>query len=180
MIASERLGLPRLSSLTDCLPHQVRGLEAALLRAFPGAIDLILDAEVVMRSTDGSVLAFGKQGAQEQKKYAGAHPALLVFDMLWLNGRDLTGRPLRERREEMLAALVPSSAVEASAAKLMTTADELRTAFAEANAACLEGLMMKDVTSKYVPNDRKLWLKLKKDYLTDADCRRARRRPERL
>ena len=71
-------------------------------------------------------------------------------------------------------------AVEASAAKLMTTADELRTAFAEANAACLEGLMMKDVTSKYVPNDRKLWLKLKKDYLTDADCRRARRRPERL
>ena len=99
MIASERLGLPRLSSLTDCLPHQVRGLEAALLRAFPGAIDLILDAEVVMRATDGSVLAFGKQGAQEQKKYAGAHPALLVFDMLWLNGRDLMGRPLRERRE---------------------------------------------------------------------------------
>ena len=138
-------------SLKDPPETKVRGLEAALVRAFPGATELILDAEVVMRAADGSVLAFGKQGAQEQKKYQGAHPALLVFDLLCLNGRDLTGRPLGERREELLAALVPSAAVEASAAKLMRTAEELRRAFAEAIGGTLPARLP---TSRHRPSWR--------------------------
>ena len=101
-----------------------------------------------MKAHDGSVLAFGKQGVHEQKKNAGAHPALLVFDLLAFNGSDLMPLPLRQRRERLVAHLVPSKVVEASASKLMTTAAELREAFADANRQSLEGLMLKGVDSK--------------------------------
>lgn len=131
---------------------------------------MILDAEVLMKAADGSVLAFGAQGVHEQKKHAGSHPCLQVFDCLWLDGQDQTQLPLRRRRAALEAAICPQPTVELSSCKHMRTAGELRKAFVEAESGGLEGLMIKDVESKYVPADRKLWLKLKKDYLSDAEC----------
>ena len=51
--------------------------------------------------------------------------------------------------------------VELGSCKLMRTARELAGAFAEANERKLEGLVVKDVRALYVPDDRKLWLKIK-------------------
>ena len=151
-------------------PHKVTGLTAAITAAFPSASSLILDGEVVMKAKDGTVLAFGAQGVHEQKKHMGAFPCLVIFDLLWLDGRDLTQSPLQARRAALAAALVPSPAVEISVCRLMRNADDLRVAFAEANAANLEGLMIKDVGGKYVPADRKLWMKMKRDYLGEGEA----------
>ena len=88
-----------------------------------------------------------------------------------LNGTDLTGQPLRKRRAMLEGALVPQKhRVELSSCRLMRTAKELADAFVECEASALEGLMVKDITSKYVPGDRKLWHKLKKDYLEADQC----------
>ena len=55
----------------------------------------------------------------------------------------------------------------------MTTARELADAFVESEAQRLEGLMIKDVRSKYVPGNRRLWHKLKRDYLPESQCEAA-------
>ena len=51
---------------------------------------------------------------------------------------------------------------------------QLADAFKECAEKQLEGLMLKDIRSRYVPNDRKMWLKLKKDYLPEAQCEAVR------
>ena len=60
--------------------------------------------------------------------------------------------------------------VELTAARLASSADEVRVAFREAMANHCEGLMIKGLTQPYVPGDRKAWLKLKKDYLSEAEA----------
>ena len=50
--------------------------------------------------------------------------------------------------------------VELTAARLASSADEVRVAFREAMANHCEGLMIKGLTQPYVPGDRKAWLKL--------------------
>ena len=151
--------------------HKTAGLADALRLAFPNASELIVDSEVVMRAPDGTVLPFGAQGVHEQKKHAGATCCLLAFDLLHLDGSDLTQLPLRKRRAALEGALVPQRhRVELSSCRLMSTAAELASAFAESEASKLEGLMIKDVRSRYVPGDRKLWHKLKRDYLPQEQC----------
>ena len=60
--------------------------------------------------------------------------------------------------------------VRLSDCKLMRTSAGVARAFGEADAQNLEGLMIKDAAGPYVPNDRKVWLKIKKDYLGEAAC----------
>ena len=145
--------------------HKTSGVADALRRAFPGRDrEIILDSEVVMRARDGTVLAFGAQGIHEQKKHDGATCCLLVFDLLMLDGKSLAHLSQRKRRAALEGAMTTIERhVELSACKFMRTAAELRAAFKEAAELRLEGLMVKDVRASYSVNDRKWWLKLKRD-----------------
>ncbi len=99
--------------------------------------------------------------------------ALVAFDLLHLDGRDLLDRPLRERREALQALRLPERTAERmlySHLETARSAREVDARFDEARERRNEGLMIKDPASVYQPGRRGLgWLKLKRP-LSTLDC----------
>lgn len=91
--------------------------------------------------------------------------AYMVFDLLYLDGDDLTDRPLEERRKMMEGAIVPSVAIQVSPA---TRADGIALFGAVAEQG-LEGIMAKRLSSRYRPGARSRdWLKVKVTFEADV------------
>src|SRR5262249_19683679 len=80
-----------------------------------------------------------------------------VFDLLELDGEDLTGRPLRERRARLAKALRPRVGLQVSEA---WSGDSERR-FAEACRSGWEGLIAKRADAPYAAGRSRDWLKLK-------------------
>jgi bifunctional non-homologous end joining protein LigD len=88
----------------------------------------------------------------------------IVFDLLYIDGEDLTGRPLEERHGLLEETVVPSDQVQVSP----LTQGEGIALFKAAAEQGLEGIMAKRLSSTYAPGDRsKDWLKVKVTF--DAD-----------
>jgi bifunctional non-homologous end joining protein LigD len=88
----------------------------------------------------------------------------IVFDLLYLDGVDLTGRPLDERRRILEESVVASDTVQVSP---VTEGDGLAL-FEAASSQGLEGIMAKKRSSTYKPGARSRdWLKVKVTF--DAD-----------
>jgi bifunctional non-homologous end joining protein LigD len=83
----------------------------------------------------------------------------VAFDLLALDGIDLTGKPLRERRK-LLEQLV---AKDTDRMILSRTFPSAVTLYEQASALGLEGVVMKDADSTYVfgPKRTRFWLKVK-------------------
>ncbi len=137
--------------------------------------DFIMDGEIVaMRGSD--VLPF----AELQKRLGRHEPDLFMreevpvkyvaFDLLWAAGAMLLEKPLRERRERLIAlAPSPPCLVLSQITQAASVAD-IEAAFEAARARGNEGLMIKDPESAYAPGRRGLaWLKLKRPFAT-LDC----------
>jgi bifunctional non-homologous end joining protein LigD len=116
----------------------------------------VLDGEIVMldeqgRSHFGWLQQYGK-GGQGQLAY-------MAFDVLWLNGHDLTGLPLRDRKEllqtllgEGIGPIRYSDHIEGAGISF----------FAAAEKQHLEGVMAKHSVSTYTAGKRsEYWLKIK-------------------
>lgn len=127
--------------------------------------DVVLDGEIVALG-DG-VPSFGAladrmhvRDVRKIERLARANPVtLLAFDVLRLDGEDLTGRPLRERRRllESLGLDVPSMA---AAVQVPATYDDGETLLEAAEAQGLEGIVSKKWSSAYHPGRRSRdWLK---------------------
>lgn len=127
--------------------------------------DVVLDGEIVALG-DG-VPSFGAladrmhvRDVRKVERLARANPVtLLAFDLLRLDGEDLTGRPLRERRRllESLGLDVPSMA---AAVQVPATYDDGETLLEAAEAQGLEGIVSKKWSSAYHPGRRSRdWLK---------------------
>jgi bifunctional non-homologous end joining protein LigD len=84
--------------------------------------------------------------------------AFAVFDLLWLDGRDLRALPIEERKELLEALLAecppPLSLSRAAAGSLEQIASV-------AKASGLEGLVAKKKASRYVSGDSGFWIKIK-------------------
>jgi len=125
----------------------------------------ILDGEIVAWQ-DARALAFGRLQQRLQRRNPGAlfHevPVVLVaFDLVHLDGRDLLGAPLADRRA-LLEGLHLPPPVRISTGTPATTPDELARRFAEARAAGNEGIVMKRPDAPYQPGRRgRLWTKWK-------------------
>jgi bifunctional non-homologous end joining protein LigD len=120
-----------------------------------------IDANVVL---DGEIIAVNDEGKgdfqrlQQWQKTGKGHLIYYVFDMLWINGRDITGLPLIERKE-LLQKILPDS-------DIIRYSDHIAakgTAFyREAAREGLEGIMAKKADGTYTPEVRtKQWLKVK-------------------
>ncbi len=141
--------------LTGTYP-EVRGAVAV-----QQARQMLIDGEVV--AYDGEQTSFSR--LQQRLGVADPTPQLLaaypvvycVFDILELDGEDLTGRPLRERRASLLRAVQPSAAVQLTEA---WRGDSERR-FAQACRAGWEGLIAKRAEAPYARGRSKDWLKLK-------------------
>jgi bifunctional non-homologous end joining protein LigD len=134
------------------------------------ALDAMLDGEIV--AFEDGVPSFQRLQQRmhlrdERRIEEMAHQipvVYMVFDVLYLDGRDLTGLPLEERRRIMEEAVVPSEQIQVSP----STEGAGVALFAAAAEQGLEGIMAKRLSSLYVPGARsKDWLKVKVSF--DAD-----------
>jgi bifunctional non-homologous end joining protein LigD len=82
----------------------------------------------------------------------------MAFDLLYLDGRDLTSLPLRERRELLEQTVVPGVSVQVSP----TVTGEGTVLYEAAVAQALEGIVAKRLDARYEPGARsRWWLKIK-------------------
>lgn len=139
--------------LTSTYPEVVAGLPS---------VPFVLDGEVV--AYDGDATSFAR--LQQRLGVRSPSPSLrsdfpvvyAVFDALSLDGAELTGLPLTERRSRLAAVVRPGPAVELTSAWPGSSAGER---FAAACAAGWEGLIAKRAGGPYVAGRSKDWLKLK-------------------
>jgi bifunctional non-homologous end joining protein LigD len=113
---------------------------------------LLLDGEIVVFDADG-VSRFQLFGADGRRK-----PVYVVFDILAARGRDVTARPLSERREILKAEVRPGGPLRLAR---RLAADGFK-AFELARSRGLEGIVAKDETSPYEVGKRSMaWRKVK-------------------
>jgi bifunctional non-homologous end joining protein LigD len=130
-----------------------------------GARDAVLDGELVAFDAEGRPSFERLQQRIHQtaesvvRRRMKSHPVTyVVFDLLYLDGEDLTGEPYRRRRK-LLESLELSGESWQTPAYSLGKAKELLAASAEHG---LEGIVMKRLDSAYAPGKRNgAWLKVK-------------------
>ena len=134
------------------------------------AIDAVLDGELV--AFDHGVPSFQtlqqRMHLRNQKQVEQLSLKIpvvyMVFDLIYMDGRDLTGHPLQDRRRMLEEAVVPSEQIQISPA----VGGDGVALFQAAAAQGLEGIMAKRLSSLYLPGARSRdWLKVKIKF--DAD-----------
>ena len=134
------------------------------------ALDAVLDGEIVAFA-DG-VPSFQRlqqrmhlrDGARIEKMAKQIPVVYMVFDIIFFDGSDMTGRPLEERRRVLEEAVVVSEEIQVSPA----TDGNGKALFDAAASQGLEGIMAKRKASTYKPGARSRdWLKVKVTF--DAD-----------
>ncbi len=134
------------------------------------ALDAMLDGEIV--ALEDGVPSFQllqrrmhlRDESKIERMSRIAPVVYMVFDLLSMDGRDLTGFPFTRRREMLEEAIVPSSHLSLSP----VTAGAGVALFQAVSEQGLEGIMAKRRTSPYRPGARtKDWLKVKVAF--DAD-----------
>jgi bifunctional non-homologous end joining protein LigD len=134
------------------LTGMYRGIAAAGLRL--NAHQAVVDGEIVALDAQGSP---SFQALQHRGSHAGHHIAYYAFDLLHLDGTDLTGRPLLNRRARLSrllegADLLLSKELPGSPAAIVDAVRGLG----------LEGVIAKRKNSLYAPGERSNdWQKLK-------------------
>ena len=95
---------------------------------------------------------------------------LFVFDIMFLDGKDLTLVPYSVRRKTLLK-LVSSSSILLPSDQIITDSPKkLEEYFQQCISEGLEGIIAKDLSAPYVAGARKFaWIKLKKSYGAMAD-----------
>lgn len=143
---------------------------------------IILDGEMITWDTKvDKMVPFGtlKTAALEHQKNqysAEPRPLYRVFDILMLNGTDLTQYTLRDRREALKRAVNPiERRLEIVACESGKTQDDIERALRKVVAEASEGLVVKNPRSRYILNDRNNdWFKVKPEYMEEfgesLDC----------
>jgi DNA ligase-1 len=156
----------RLSDVTESLPEVVAVAKAFRPESF------LVEGEVVAVDHRGRVQPF-QDLMRRFRRVHGVDEAmrdlplrLHLFDLLYLEGQTLIGRPYRDRWS-LLEANFPAEGL----AKRLITADvqEAASFLQEALAVGHEGLMAKDPSAPYTPGKRgKRWFKIKKAEFLDV------------
>ncbi|MEJ7615673.1 MAG: ATP-dependent DNA ligase [Pyrinomonadaceae bacterium] len=102
----------------------------------------------------------------EVARMAEEYPLVLVaFDLLFVDGSDLTNLPYVERREELARRLRPRGRIRLSEGVVVETAEQLQAFFDSGLEHGHEGVVAKRVASNYEPGARNFnWIKLKRAY----------------
>ncbi len=118
-------------------------------------INAVIDGEICVLNDKG-LSHFGS--LQNWRSEADGNLVYYVFDILYLNGYNLMGLPLSERRNILKSATPKNDIIRYS-----ETFESTGKAFLEtAKELGMEGIMAKKADSTYIPGDRtKSWLKIK-------------------
>lgn len=149
-----------------------RHLEKAFV---DGVQSLILDGEMITWDpTQDAPVPFGtlKTAALAEQRNPftnGPRPLFRVFDILYLNGRDLTRYTLRDRRRALEKTIRPvHRRFEIHPYEEATSAAEVETCLRKVVAEASEGLVLKNPRSPYRLNERHDdWMKVKPEYMSE-------------
>jgi DNA ligase-1 len=90
---------------------------------------------------------------------------LMGFDLLYLDGEDLTRRPYLERRERLQEAISPDETIEVAEVLITEDLKEFNRFFADKVQRGLEGVVCKRLDAPYQAGARNFnWIKLKRHY----------------
>ena len=151
--------------------------------------ECIVDGEMmVWNKRTGDYETFGSNRTLadwKKREEEGLQPCYVVFDVLWINGKDVMKEPLRDRREK-LSKLVewedhsielsecltvrPNNGPNADTSRQTSQNhnEEVMMCLDRAMARGYEGVMFKSLESAYAPGARdNEWIKLKPDYVGD-------------
>ncbi len=146
---------------------------------YPDVIDAVRKLKHEEMIFEGEALAFNEkknrfysfqETMHRRRKYGIGESAkeyplyVYAFDIMYLDGKDLTQESYAERRKWM-ENIFPSGILKISEKKIAKTAQEVEELFQESVDRGLEGIMAKDLNASYVAGARKFaWIKLKKSY----------------
>ena len=126
-------------------------------------INAVFDGEIVVLN-DRGMADFG--ALQNWRSEADGELVFYIFDVLWLEGKDLTNIPLVGRRQ-ILNSVVPEQNDKIQLSKLFDASGT--DFFAAADKMGLEGIIAKKANSIYTPDIRsKEWLKIKTETRQEA------------
>ncbi|MCL4419066.1 ATP-dependent DNA ligase [Patescibacteria group bacterium] len=166
-----------LENTTHAFPDIVSGVKKAI-----NAKSVILEGEAIAYNPNTSEFLPFQETTKRRRKYKIEEMAkklplvLFAFDLLYLNGRDITQKPYKERRK-LLESIVDreNPTIRISEERVLHKASEISDFFNEAISEGLEGLMLKKLDSPYIAGGRGFhWIKFKRSQagqLTDSvDC----------
>jgi len=165
----------RLENITDQYPDA-----AELIKQHVKAKEAIIEAECVAIDTDTGEMRPFQELMHRRRKYdikksIEEYPvSLFVFDVLYIDGRDLTLDPYPTRHKILEDMIRDSDRVTRAKYIITDDADELERFFEEAIENGCEGLVCKSVSEEAVYRAGArgwLWIKYKRDYkseMTDA------------
>lgn len=94
---------------------------------------------------------------------------VFVFDLLYMDGKDMTGEPYKDRRKA-IEKTFKGDVLKPSNCEIVPDARKLKKLFDESLSEGLEGIMAKDLEAPYTAGKRKFaWIKLKKSYGKSVD-----------
>ncbi len=162
---SIRIFSRNLEDFTSSFPDLVKGSLEEI-----SATSVILEGEAIaFNPASGEFLPF-QETTKRRRKYGVEEAAekmplkLFCFDLLYLNGKDITKEPYEERRDKLKKIIKDDSqTVLEAVGKHAHTAKELTTQFEEAITEGLEGVMIKKLDSPYQAGARNFnWIKFKR------------------
>jgi len=126
-------------------------------------IDIVVDGEIIVVNENG-ISSFSD--LQTWRSEADGQLMYYIFDLIWLNGYDVTQLPLTERRELLRSVLPAKENIFLLSENFDTSGTEF---FEAAGEMQLEGIIAKKADSLYTPGLRsKEWVKIKTEKRQEA------------
>ena len=166
-----------LENTTHAFPDIVEGVKKEVK-----AKSVILEGEAIAYNPATDEFLPFQETTKRRRKYQIEEMAkklplvMFAFDILYLNGKDITDKPYRERRKLLESILMKHNlVVRLAEERVLHTAKDIIKFFNEAVSEGLEGLMLKKLDSAYIAGGRGFhWIKFKRSQsgeLTDTvDC----------
>ncbi|MEW6748112.1 MAG: ATP-dependent DNA ligase [Candidatus Micrarchaeota archaeon] len=154
-------------------------------RMFPDVVEAVRKLKPKEIIFEGEALAFDEkkkrffpfQQTMHRRRKHGIEAAseefplhAFVFDILYLDGKDMTAEPYLKRRKAIEKLFKGKGILVPSQSEIISKAKDLEAKFEEAISEGLEGIMAKDLKAPYTAGKRKFaWIKLKKSYGKSVD-----------
>ena len=154
----------RLENMTGLFPD----ITAAVLQQID-AEEVIFEGEAIAYNEETGEFYPFQVTIQRKRKYgiekaAEEYPLkLFAFDIIFLNGENLTQRPYKERREILERVIRPGETIVPAERVAVGSVKELEAFFESCVERGLEGIIAKDTESPYIAGARKwAWIKYKR------------------
>ena len=163
----------RLENISSQYPDVV-----SLIQEQITAKEAIFEAECVAMDLETGDMRPFQELMHRRRKYGveeaiAQYPtSLFSFDLLFVDGEDLTQQPLPQRRKRLMEIIKPNIRLNLATQETVTNAKALEDFFEEAIEDGCEGVMCKSIgkDSVYQAGNRGwLWIKLKRDYRSEMN-----------